>query len=40
MQNQMLEGLHHNNLFNAEELKKRMALPNPVWLQLLQPYRT
>ncbi|PAN08906.1 hypothetical protein PAHAL_1G443800 [Panicum hallii] len=36
----MLEGLHHNNLFNAEELKKRMALPNPVWLQLLQPYRT
>ena len=42
MQNQMLEGLRHNNLFNAEELKKRMALPlpNPVWLQFLQPYRT
>ena len=42
MQNQMLEGLRHNNLFNAEELKKRMALPlpNPVWLQFLQPHRT
>jgi len=38
----MLEGLRHNNLFNAEELKKRMALPlpNPVWLQFLQPHRT
>ena len=42
MQNQMLGGLRHNHLFNAEELKKRMALPlpNPVWLQFLQPHRT
>ncbi|KAG2654891.1 cytochrome c1 1, heme protein, mitochondrial-like [Panicum virgatum] len=38
----MLEGPRYNSLFNAAELKKRMALPlpNPVWLQFLQPYRT
>ncbi|OEL18488.1 hypothetical protein BAE44_0020492 [Dichanthelium oligosanthes] len=34
----MLEGLRHNNLYTADELKKRMALPTPVWLQFLQPY--
>ncbi|RCV08882.1 hypothetical protein SETIT_1G362800v2 [Setaria italica] len=34
----MLEGLRLSNLYTADELKKRMALPTPVWLQLLQPY--
>ncbi|CAL5020175.1 unnamed protein product [Urochloa decumbens] len=38
MQNQMLEGMRHGNLYTADELKKRVALPTPVWLQFLQPY--
>ncbi|CAN6239075.1 unnamed protein product [Urochloa humidicola] len=37
----MLEGMRLNNLYTADELKKRVAaLPTPVWLQFLQPYRT
>ena len=34
----MLEGLRRGNLYNADEIKKRVALPSPVWLQFLQPY--
>ncbi|CAL5020174.1 unnamed protein product [Urochloa decumbens] len=34
----MLEGMRHGNLYTADELKKRVALPTPVWLQFLQPY--
>jgi hypothetical protein len=35
---QMLEGLRRGDLGNSDEVKKRMALPSPVWLQFLQPY--
>ncbi|CAN6245648.1 unnamed protein product [Urochloa humidicola] len=31
----VLEGLRHGNLYAADELKKRVALPAPVWLQIL-----
>jgi hypothetical protein len=34
----MLEGLRRSNLYNADEIKKTMALPSPVWMQFLQPY--
>ncbi|GJM87325.1 hypothetical protein PR202_ga03266 [Eleusine coracana subsp. coracana] len=34
----MLEGLRRNNMYTAVELKKKMALPAPAWLQFLQPY--
>ncbi|CAL4885970.1 unnamed protein product [Urochloa decumbens] len=34
----MLEGMRHGNLYTANELKRRLALPTPVWLQFLQPY--
>ncbi|EES06001.1 cytochrome c1-2, heme protein, mitochondrial [Sorghum bicolor] len=35
----MLEVLRHGDLYNnADEIKKPVALPSPVWLQFLQPY--
>ncbi|KAL6635335.1 hypothetical protein ACP70R_028006 [Stipagrostis hirtigluma subsp. patula] len=33
-----MEELRLKNLYTAEELRKRMALPTPVWLQFLGPY--
>jgi hypothetical protein len=35
----MLDLLRRNNLYTAQELmRKKMALPTPVWLQFLQPH--
>ncbi|KAL6911228.1 hypothetical protein ACP4OV_000033 [Aristida adscensionis] len=34
----MLQGLRHSELYSAQELNKRMPLPTPAWLQLLEPF--